>query len=125
MYVGGDGLTQRALAAAVAGESGAKLYPTGSLGRLQASGQIEYVGRTDDRFAHSGRIVDPAEIEALLLHHPAIAEAAVVPIEDPSGDAAIAAFVVARGSASDAATLRFPSIWCHRPSPYATRCRAR
>jgi len=106
VYVGGDGLTERALAAAVSGEdSGAKLYPTGSLGRLQANGQIEYVGRADDRFAHRGRLIDPAEIEAVLLRHPGVTEAAVVPNTDPGGDDAIAAFVVAGGSAPDAATL--------------------
>jgi non-ribosomal peptide synthetase component F/thioesterase domain-containing protein len=105
VYVGGDGLTERALAAAVAGESGTKLYPTGSLGRLQANGQIEYVGRADDRFAHRGRIIDPVEIEAMLLHHPGVAEAAVVPLKDRGGDGAIAAFVVAGGSAPESATL--------------------
>jgi len=107
VYVGGDGLTERALAAAVANESGIKLYPTGSLGRLQANGQIEYVGRADDRFANAGRMVDPAEIEAMLLRHPGVAEAAVVPTQDPDGAGAIAAFVVAGGSAPDAATLIF------------------
>jgi thioesterase domain-containing protein len=105
VYVGGDGLTERALAAAVAGESGTKLCPTGSLGRLQSNGQIEYLGRTDDRFAHRGRLIDPAEIEAMLLRHPGVDEAAVVPLKDPGGDGAIAAFVVAGGSAPDAATL--------------------
>jgi non-ribosomal peptide synthetase component F/thioesterase domain-containing protein len=105
VYVGGDGLTERALAAAVAGETGTNLCPTGSLGRLQANGQIEYVGRADDRFAHRGRHIDPAEIEAMLLRHPGVAEAAVVPLKDPGGDGALAAFVVAHGSAPDAATL--------------------
>jgi amino acid adenylation domain-containing protein len=105
VYVGGDGLTERALALAVAGESGTKLYPTGSLGRLQATGQIEYLGRADDRFAHRGSIIDPTEIEAMLLRHPGVAEAAVVPIKDPGGDGAIAAFVVVRGSAPDSGTL--------------------
>jgi non-ribosomal peptide synthetase component F/thioesterase domain-containing protein len=103
VYVGGDGLTERALTAAVTGESGAKLYPTGSLGRLQADGQIEYLGRADDRFAHRGRIIDPAEIEAMLLRHPDVAEAAVV--KNAAGDGAIEAFVVARGSVPAAATL--------------------
>jgi len=105
VYVAGDGLTERALAAAIVGESGAKLYATGSLGRLQATGQIEYLGRADDRFAHHGRIIDPAEIEAVLLRHPGVAEAAVVSIKDPDGDGAIAAFVVARVAAPVAATL--------------------
>src|SRR6266404_6940310 len=105
VYVGGDGLTERALAAAVVGESGTKLYPTGSLGRLQANGQIEYVGRADDRFAHRGRIIDPAEIEAMLLRQPGVADAAVVPIKDPDGGGSIGAFVVAGGSAPDAAAL--------------------
>jgi non-ribosomal peptide synthetase component F/thioesterase domain-containing protein/aryl carrier-like protein len=105
VYVGGDGLTERALAGAVAGEPGPKLYPTGSLGRLQATGQIAYLGRADHRFANEGRIIDPVEIEAVLLRHPGIAEAAVVPVKNSNGDRAIAAFIVARASGPDPAGL--------------------
>jgi amino acid adenylation domain-containing protein len=106
LHVGGDGLTESALAASVVSESGAKLYPTGNLGRLRATGRIEYVGRMDDRFFHCGRTVDPVEIEQMLQRHPAVAEAAVVHIKDIAGTEAIGAFIVASGAApEDSATL--------------------
>jgi len=106
LHVGGDGLTESALAASVVSESGAKLYATGSLGRLRANGRIEYVGRTDDRFFHCGRSVDPAEIEQILQSHPAVAEAAVAHIKDATGTGAIGAFIATQGAApEDSATL--------------------
>ena len=75
----------------------AELYRTGDLARLRASGQIEYLGRMDHRFMHSGRQVDPAEIECVLLAHPAVAEACVVvPESDVARASDIVAFVVPR-----------------------------
>jgi non-ribosomal peptide synthetase component F/thioesterase domain-containing protein len=101
LYIGGDGLTDTALAAAVQSESGAKLYPTGARCRMQAGGRIEYLGRLDDRFSFRGRSVVPAEIEQRLLRHAGIAEAAVVLLPPVSEDAegSIGAFVVPRGAA--------------------------
>jgi non-ribosomal peptide synthetase component F/thioesterase domain-containing protein len=105
VFIGGDGLTVGALASSVAGESGVKLYPTGRLGRLQASGQIEYVGRRDDRFSLGGRTVNPAEIEHVLLRHPGVAEAAVVHFKEAAGDGSLGAFVAAGGVQPDGALL--------------------
>ena len=99
LHVGGDGLTDRALAGAVNSESGIKLYPTGCLARLQANGQIEYLGRADHRIVHRGRSIDPAEIEQVLLRHPNVADAAVMGVKDGSGDATVVAFIVARKTA--------------------------
>jgi non-ribosomal peptide synthetase component F/thioesterase domain-containing protein len=111
LYIGGDGLTENALAASIVSESGAKLYPTGVLSRLQANGQIEYLDRKDDRFSVRGRSVEPTEIEQILLRHPAVVEAAVAHIKDASGDSSIRAFIVTRrartkdAARSDAARL--------------------
>jgi non-ribosomal peptide synthetase component F/thioesterase domain-containing protein len=103
LYIGGDGLTDTALAVAVQSETGAKLYPTAARCRMQSGGRIEYLGRRDDRFSFRGRSVVPSEIEQRLLRHAGIAEAAVVPLPPSADDAAaegsIAAFVVARGAA--------------------------
>jgi non-ribosomal peptide synthetase component F/thioesterase domain-containing protein len=96
LYVGGDGLTESALANSIVAESGARLHPTGAVVRLQANRQIELLDRLDDRFAHRGRDVDPAEIESLLVRHPAVVEAAVAPLADGSDDGSIGAFIVTR-----------------------------
>jgi len=61
------------------------LYPTGDLARLRADGQVEYLGRPDFRVLHSGRHVEPPEIERALLRHAEIADAAVVCSVGPEG----------------------------------------
>lgn len=58
-------------------------FHTGDVATLDADGQITYVGRTDDVFKSSDYKVSPFEVESVLLEHPAVAEAAVVPAPDP------------------------------------------
>jgi acetyl-CoA synthetase len=95
-------------------------YHTGDVARRDADGYITYVGRTDDVFKSSDYRISPFELESVLLEHPAVAEAAVVPSPDPVRLAVPKAYVVlAAGHAPDAATAR--SILAHvrgRVSPY-------
>jgi acetyl-CoA synthetase len=58
-------------------------YHTGDVARLDADGYITYVGRTDDVFKASDYKISPFELESVLIEHPAVAEAAVVPAPDP------------------------------------------
>jgi len=53
-----------------------------------------YCGRTDDMFKVSGIWVSPYEVEAALIAHPRVIEAAVVPAQDPDGLVKPKAFVV-------------------------------
>jgi non-ribosomal peptide synthetase component F/thioesterase domain-containing protein len=96
LFIGGDGLTETALATSIVSESGARLHPTGALARLQSNRQIELLDRMDDRFSHRGRFVEPSEIEGILVRHPAVVEAAVAHLIEPSGESSIAAFIVTR-----------------------------
>lgn len=57
-------------------------YHTGDIARRDADGTITYIGRTDDVFKSSGYKVSPFELESVLIEHPAIMEAAVVPQPD-------------------------------------------
>ncbi len=59
-------------------QSGERLFHTGDLGRLDADGQIEIIGRLDNQLKINGMRIEPSEIESLLADHPAIAETAVV-----------------------------------------------
>jgi acetyl-CoA synthetase len=59
------------------------LYHTGDVGTRDADGYITYVGRADDVFKSSGYRISPFELESVLIEHPAVAEAAVVPSPDP------------------------------------------
>ncbi|MFF0279423.1 AMP-binding protein [Rhodococcus aetherivorans] len=57
-------------------------YHTGDVASRDADGYIFYVGRTDDVFKASDYKISPFELESVLIEHPAVAEAAVVPAPD-------------------------------------------
>ena len=57
-------------------------YRTGDVAERDASGMVTYVGRTDDVFKASDYKISPFELESVLIEHPAVAEAAVVPAPD-------------------------------------------
>ncbi|MEP7090536.1 MAG: AMP-binding protein, partial [Nocardioidaceae bacterium] len=58
-------------------------YHTGDIASRDEDGYITYVGRTDDVFKASDYKISPFELESVLIEHPAVAEAAVVPAPDP------------------------------------------
>ncbi len=57
-------------------------YHTGDVAQRDADGYITYIGRTDDVFKASDYKISPFELESVLIEHPAVAEAAVVPAPD-------------------------------------------
>ncbi|MCC5578030.1 AMP-binding protein [Microtetraspora sp. AC03309] len=57
-------------------------YHTGDVASRDADGYITFIGRTDDVFKASDYKVSPFELESVLIEHPAVAEAAVVPAPD-------------------------------------------
>ncbi len=57
-------------------------YRTGDVAMRDEDGYITYVGRADDVFKASGYRISPFELESVLIEHPAVAEAAVVPSPD-------------------------------------------
>lgn len=58
-------------------------YRTGDVARRDADGYLTYVGRADDVFKASDYRISPFELESVLIEHPLVAEAAVVPSPDP------------------------------------------
>ena len=72
------------------------VYHTSDIAARDASGYLTYVGRADDVFKASDYRVSPFELESVLIEHPAIAEAAVVPSPDPLRLAVPKAFLVLR-----------------------------
>ena len=60
------------------------VYHTGDVASRDADGYITYVGRADDVFKASDYRISPFELESVLVEHPAVAEAAVVPVAGPA-----------------------------------------
>jgi o-succinylbenzoate---CoA ligase len=69
---------------------------TGDLGEFDERGRLIIVGRKSDTIVSGGENVAPAEVEAVLLEHPAVADAAVHPRPDPEWGEAVVATVVLR-----------------------------
>ena len=69
---------------------------TGDLGRFDDRGRIEIIGRSSETIVSGGENVAPAEVEAVLLEHPAVADAAVHPRPDPEWGEAVVATIVLR-----------------------------
>ena len=81
------------------------VYRTGDVAAVDEDGYLTYIGRADDVFKSSDYRISPFELESILIEHPAVAEAAVVPSPDPLRLAVPKAFLaLAPGHAPDRAT---------------------
>jgi acetyl-CoA synthetase len=69
-------------------------YHTGDVAVRDSDGYITYIGRSDDVFKASDYRISPFELESVLIEHPAVAEAAVVPAPDELRLAVPKAYVV-------------------------------
>ena len=68
-------------------------FKTGDLANVSPEGYVRLVGRKRERILRGGYSIFPQEIEAVLLSHPAVAEAAVVGVPSPDLGEEVAAFV--------------------------------
>jgi o-succinylbenzoate---CoA ligase len=82
-----------------------RFFRTGDLGELDARGRLVVHARRADLIVSGGENVYPAEVEAALLTHPAVREAAVLPASDERWGQVGIAFVVT--TASDAELRNF------------------
>lgn len=69
-------------------------YRTGDVGRLDEDGAFVFVGRNSEMIKRAGINVSPAEVEDILLLHPAVSQAGVVGVADPQRGELVIAFVV-------------------------------
>ncbi|WP_433710415.1 FadD3 family acyl-CoA ligase [Nocardia sp. CA-084685] len=74
---------------------------TGDLGSLDSAGRLRIIGRKKDMFIVGGFNAYPAEIEGVLLEHPAVAQVAVIGVPDERLGQVGKAFVVTTGSVSE------------------------
>jgi acyl-CoA synthetase (AMP-forming)/AMP-acid ligase II len=89
---------------------------TGDVARVDEDGVFRIVDRVKELIKYKGYQVPPAELEALLVGHPAVADAAVIPMPDESGGEAPKACVVCAGETLDGDELM---AWvADRVAPY-------
>jgi acyl-CoA synthetase (AMP-forming)/AMP-acid ligase II len=94
------------------GETAGMLDPdgwlhTGDLGYIDGEGYLYVVDRVKELIKYKGLQVAPAELEAVLLTHPAIADAAVVRVPDEEAGEVPKAFVVARSPLTEAEVMAY------------------
>src|SRR5207248_9236996 len=88
-------------------------YRTGDEAARDEAGYYHYVGRGDDVFKSSDYRISPFELESVLIEHPAVAEAAIVPSPDPVRTSTPKAFVALKpGVTPDAATAQIGRASC-------------
>jgi acyl-coenzyme A synthetase/AMP-(fatty) acid ligase len=76
-------------------------YRTGDLGYLDEDGHFVYVGRSKDIIRRGGVTIVPAEVEPVILRHPAVHEVAIVPLpDDRLGERSCAAIILNPGHAA-------------------------
>lgn len=67
---------------------------TGDMGKMDAEGYLTFIGRFKEMIKVSGYSVFPEEVETILIKHPAVAQAAVIPEADPQKGEVVKAFIV-------------------------------
>ncbi|XTZ19041.1 amino acid adenylation domain-containing protein [Micromonospora echinospora] len=107
-YLGQPALTADRFVANPYGPPGSRMYRTGDLARWTPTGEVEYLGRSDQQIKLRGHRIEPAEIERVLTGHGTIRQAVVVAREDRAGQRRLVAYVVPEpaAEAADAEVLR-------------------
>jgi amino acid adenylation domain-containing protein len=77
-YLHQPGLTATRFIADPLRANGSRMYRTGDLARMRPDGELEFIGRADDQVKIRGFRIELAEIEATLIRHPHVTQAAVV-----------------------------------------------
>lgn len=91
---------------------------TGDVGHVDANGWLFVVDRVKELIKYKGFQVAPAELEALLLTHPGIADAAVIGVYNDDGNEVPHAYVVRQPAATDLSEGEVMMYVAERVAPY-------
>ncbi|MFF3834443.1 4-coumarate--CoA ligase family protein [Streptomyces sp. NPDC002458] len=91
---------------------------TGDVGRVDADGWLYVVDRVKELIKYKGYQVAPADLEALLLTHPSIADAAVIGVHDADGNEVPKAYLVRGPGGGDLTEEDVIAYVAERVSPY-------
>jgi amino acid adenylation domain-containing protein len=97
--------SQKFIADPFAGDSQARLYKTGDLGRFRPDGNLEFLGRADTQVKIRGVRVELGEVESILRTHPSV-RATVVTVSGGGGDERLIGYVVLHDAGVDERDLR-------------------
>ena len=117
IYVGGSGLTRgytghpdltaaRFVPDHLGEVPGRRLYRSGDLGRWNADGDLEYLGRSDTQVKVRGYRMELGEIEAALERSPDVQQAIALVAPGPQGDSELRVYAAVAGREPDSASLR-------------------
>jgi acetyl-CoA synthetase len=81
-------------------------YLTGDLAMRDSEGYYWFVGRSDDVIKSAGHLIGPFEVESALMEHPAVAEAGVIGVPEPTAGEAVKAYVALKGGFEPSEALR-------------------
>ena len=88
-------------------EPGLRMYWTGDLGRYEAEGGIEFLGRSDDQVKVRGYRIEPKEVETVLNEHGLVKRSVVIAREDEKGDRRLVGYVVVEEGATAPSLKRY------------------
>ena len=87
-------------------------YRTGDIARLTADGYLYILDRAKDMIISGGENIYPAEVEAVLARHPAVADVAVVGRPDPTWGEAVHAVIIPVPGPAQPASAEEIIAWC-------------